>query len=53
MPAYFLSQNVIDSISWKNKQIQHEQEKDPLIKTLKIYLLKRELLSALKLHNVV
>ncbi len=53
MPANFLSQNFIDSISWNNEQIQEEQKKDPLIKALKSYLLNCELPNDQKCQNVV
>ena len=53
MPADFLSRNVIDSISWNNEEIQQEQQKDPLIKALKNYLLNRELPADTKCQNVV
>ncbi len=53
MPADFLSQNVIDSISWNYEQIQEEQWKDPLIKALKNYLLNRELPNDQKCQNIV
>jgi hypothetical protein len=53
MPADFLSRNVIYSISWNNEEIQQEQQKDPLIKALKNYLLNRELPTDTKCQNVV
>jgi hypothetical protein len=53
MPADFLSRNVIDSISWNNEEIQQEQQKDPLIKAPKNYLLNRELPNDQKCQNVV
>jgi hypothetical protein len=53
MPADFLSRNVIDSISWNNEEIQQEQQKDPLIKAIKNYLLNRELPADTKCQNVV
>ena len=53
MPADFLSRNVIDSVSWDNLQLQHEQQNDPLIKALKAYLLNRELPDDQKCQNLV
>jgi hypothetical protein len=53
MPADFLSRNVIDSISCNNEEIQQEQQKDPLIKALKNYLLNCELPADTKCQNVV
>jgi hypothetical protein len=53
MPANFLSQNVINSISWNNQQMQQEQGKDPQIKSLKNYLLNRELPEDVKCQTVV
>ncbi len=38
MPADFLSRNVIDSISWNNEEICQEQQKDPLIKALMLFV---------------
>ena len=53
MPADFLSRNVIDAISWDHQQLQQEQDRDPLIKALKGYLLNRELPADQKCQNVV
>ena len=53
MPADFLSRNIIDAISWDHQQLQQEQEKDPLIKALKNYLLNRELPADQKCQNVI
>ena len=43
MPADFLSRNVVDAISWDSGELQAEQQTDPLIRSLKDYLLNRQL----------
>jgi putative transposase len=42
MPADFLSRNVT-ALSWESRELVREQEKDPLARAIKKYLLNREL----------
>ena len=43
MPADFLSRHAINAISWESTALKDEQDRDPLIKALKQFLLHREL----------
>ena len=43
MPADFLSRNIVDSISLSNEELIKQQDLDPFIKTIKAFLLNRQL----------
>jgi hypothetical protein len=43
MPAYYLSRNLINDISWNSEELLQAQAADPLIKALKGFLLNQEL----------
>jgi hypothetical protein len=53
MPADFLSRHAVDAISWENNSLAEEQDRDPLIKALKAYLLNRELPKDTKCESLV
>jgi hypothetical protein len=52
MPANFLSQNVINTISWNNQQLQQGQNNNPIFKAMKTYLLNMGLPSDSKCQAV-
>ena len=43
MPADYLSRNIVNAISWDSTQLAQAQNADPLLKSLKNFLLNKEL----------
>jgi hypothetical protein len=53
MPADYLSQNLINAVWWEASQLQQAQSANPLLKTLKIFLLNSELSNNAKCQPLI
>ena len=53
MPADYISRHAIDSISWDSEHLKQEQQKDTLIKSIRDYLLNRQLPTSSVLQTIL